>query len=94
MSEKKSFSLRINRDIWEKFKYISYREYRSSNGQLVYIIQKNIAEFEKEHGVIDTKNKLFPAAVEEAVGSNGGISSPLVVLRGFQSGVNNLLCKL
>lgn len=55
MSEKKSFSLRINRDIWEKFKYISYREYRSSNGQLVYIIQKNIAEFEKEQGVIDTK---------------------------------------
>ncbi len=55
MNEKVSFSLRINRDLWEKFKHISNCEFRSNNGQLVHIIKANIAEFEKDHGMIDTK---------------------------------------
>ncbi len=49
MNEKTLFSLRINRDLWEKFKYVASYEFRSSNGQLVHIIRTHIAKFEKEH---------------------------------------------
>lgn len=55
MSEKASFSLRVDRTLLEKFKYVAEHEFRSSNGQLVHIIKANISEFEKEHGVIDAK---------------------------------------
>ncbi len=55
MNEQSSFSLRINKDLWEKFKYIANYEFRSSNRQLVHIIKTHIVEFEKEHGKIDVK---------------------------------------
>ncbi len=55
MNEKIHFGFAIEREIWEKFKYIAEHEFRSNTGQLVHIIKENIAEFEKEHGEIDTK---------------------------------------
>ncbi len=55
MDEKTRFSFAVEKDVWEKFKYIAAREFRSNTGQLVFIIKENIAEFEKEHGEIDVK---------------------------------------
>lgn len=50
--------LRIDKDTWEKFKYVADYEGRSCNGQLVYIIGQAIDKYEKAHGQIDmNKNK-------------------------------------
>lgn len=55
-SEKEvKFSLRVDRDIFDKFRYVADYDARSLNKQLVYLIKKNIAEFEKEHGTITDK---------------------------------------
>lgn len=50
---------RVDSDIHDKLRYISSYEGRSMSGQIIYLIQKCIREFEKEHGAItdqDMKN--------------------------------------
>lgn len=60
MSEKKIkyVSLRVIPEVHKKLQYISEYEGRTINGQVLYLIQKCIRDFEKEHGPItngDTK---------------------------------------
>ena len=45
-------SIRMLRDTHDKFKYVSAYEGRSMSGQILYLIQSCIREFEKEHGPI------------------------------------------
>lgn len=48
----RDFSLRIEDDLLRKLRYVAKYEDRSANGEILRLIRKHIAEFEKEHGEI------------------------------------------
>ena len=49
----KHLGLRINSQLHYKLQYISQYEGRSINGEVLYLIRKEIEKFEKEHGRIE-----------------------------------------
>ncbi len=52
-------SIRMDRETHDKIQYVAAYEGRSMSGQIVYLMQKCIREFEKENGPItdqDMKN--------------------------------------
>lgn len=49
----KHLGIRIDSELHYKLHYISSYEGRSANGQILYLIRKNIEQFEKEHGKIE-----------------------------------------
>ena len=51
------YTLRVDRELLEKFRYVSNYEGRSANRQLEQYIIKSIREFEKEHGDITLPEK-------------------------------------
>lgn len=53
----KHLGLRIDRELHYKLHYISQYEGRSANGQIMYLIRRCIAEFEKQHGEIAMDNE-------------------------------------
>ncbi|MBR5095035.1 MAG: Arc family DNA-binding protein [Oscillospiraceae bacterium] len=54
MTDKKShYTLRIDQELLDKLGYVAEYEGRTKNGELVYMIRKRIAAFEKEHGPIE-----------------------------------------
>lgn len=57
MKEKMHFSLSIDKELGEKFKYIANYEARSCNRQLARAIKMHINEFEKEHGAINIETQ-------------------------------------
>ena len=59
MNDKAYLSIRMNRQLHDKFQSASAYEGRSMSGQIVHLKQENIRRFEKEHGPIteqDIKN--------------------------------------
>ena len=48
----KHLGIEINPDLHYKLHYIANYEGRSGNGQILYLVRKCIAEFEKENGEI------------------------------------------
>ena len=46
------FGLRVDGDILAKFRYVCGFEGRSANAQIIQLMLKFIAEYEKEHGKI------------------------------------------
>ncbi|MBR6533509.1 MAG: hypothetical protein IKT44_03695 [Clostridia bacterium] len=48
----KHLGIEINPDLHYKLHYIAKYEGRSGNGQILYLVRKCIAEFEKENGEI------------------------------------------
>lgn len=53
MKKNKHLGIRIDDELHFKLHYISNYEGRSANGQILYLIRKNIHEFETEHGKIE-----------------------------------------
>ena len=55
----------IDRETHDKLFYIADYEGRSGSGQIIYLIRKCIAEFEKEHGkiILDEENGWQRSAV-------------------------------
>ena len=49
----KHLGLRIDTETHFKLQYISQYEGRSINGEVLYLIRKEIEKFEKEHGKIE-----------------------------------------
>lgn len=49
----KHVSIRFDMETHDKLFYIAQYEGRSGSGQILYLIRKCIAEFEKEHGTIE-----------------------------------------
>ena len=47
------YTLRIDRRLFQKFRYIAQWEGRSANKEIEQYLKKRVAEFEKEHGKID-----------------------------------------
>ena len=52
MKREKHLGIRMNDDLHDKLVYISKYNGRSMSGQILYLIQSCIREFEKEHGPI------------------------------------------
>ena len=52
MNDKIYLTIRMNRELHDKFRSVAAYEGRSMSGQILYLIQKCIREFEKEHGPI------------------------------------------
>ena len=46
------FTLRVDRFLFEKFKYVAASELRSANKEIEQYLKRRVAEFEKEHGPI------------------------------------------
>lgn len=53
MNKNKHISIRIDEDILQKFHYVSKYEDRSASGQIMYLINNCIREFEEKHGKIE-----------------------------------------
>ncbi len=53
MQRKTSLNIRVNPDLHYKFKYISEYEGRSMSGQILWLLNKCIREFERENGSIE-----------------------------------------
>ena len=52
MKREKHLGIKITSELHEKLSYISKYEGRSMTGQILYLIQRCVREFEKEHGPI------------------------------------------
>ena len=52
MKGRKHLSFRMDEEMHDKFQYIAAYEGRSMSGQILYLIQRCVREFEKEHGPI------------------------------------------
>lgn len=48
------YTLRVDRVLFGKFKYIAESEGRSANKEIEQYIKRCVAEFESEHGKIET----------------------------------------
>ena len=54
MEDNKSrYTLRIDQELLDKLGYVAEYEGRTKNGELVHMIRRRIAAFEKEHGPIE-----------------------------------------
>ena len=53
MNKQKHISIRIDEEVLKKFHYVSRYNGRSASGQILYLINQCIREFEKEQGEID-----------------------------------------
>ena len=53
MNKQKHISIRIDEEVLKKFHYVSRYNGRSASGQILYLINQCIREFEKEQGEIE-----------------------------------------
>ena len=51
------YTLRVNRDMFEKFKYIAESEGRSANRSIEQYIKKPLAKYEEENGIIEIEKE-------------------------------------
>ena len=52
-TKEKHFGLRVDGDILAKFRYVCGYTGRSANSQIIQLMLRFIADYEKEHGKID-----------------------------------------
>ena len=53
MEKNKHISIRIEADVLRKFHYVAAYEDRSASGQIMFLINRCIREFEEKHGKIE-----------------------------------------
>lgn len=47
------FTLRVDRRLFQKFRYVAEAEGRSANKEIEQFIKRHVAEYERQHGKID-----------------------------------------
>lgn len=52
MADKTHLSIRMDSRLHDKFRYVAGAEGRTMSGQIMYLIQKCVRDYEKEHGAI------------------------------------------
>lgn len=62
MHKNKHISIQIDEDVLKKFHYVAKYEDRSASGQIMFLINNCIREFEEKHGKI----KLSDTEVNES----------------------------
>lgn len=53
MKERSHLSIRMNSELHDKFQYVAAYEGRSMSGQILYLLNRCVREFEREHGPIE-----------------------------------------
>ena len=53
MADKIHLSIRMDSKLHDKFKYTAAADGRTMSGQILYLVNQCVREFEKEHGPID-----------------------------------------
>lgn len=56
--KEKHFSIYLDEETLETFRSFCRDQYRSSNSQIIYTIEKAIEAFEEEHGIIDVEDTI------------------------------------
>lgn len=56
MNKQKHISIRIDEETLQKFHYVSKYNGRSASGQILFLINQCIRDFEKEQGIIELEN--------------------------------------
>lgn len=51
------YTLRVNRELFKKFRYIAEYEGRSANKEIEQYMKRRVAKFESEHGTIVIKTE-------------------------------------
>lgn len=51
------YTLRVNRDTFQKFKYIAESEGRSANRTIELYIKKRVSKYEEENGTIEIEEE-------------------------------------
>ncbi|MBQ6819632.1 MAG: Arc family DNA-binding protein [Clostridia bacterium] len=46
------YTLRVDRELFQKFRYVAEFEGRSANKEIEQFLKKHVAEFEQAHGTI------------------------------------------
>ncbi|MCL2816758.1 MAG: hypothetical protein FWD39_00020 [Clostridiales bacterium] len=54
MKKQKHISIRIDEETLKKFHYIAKYNDRSASGQIMFLINKNIRDFEEKNGKIES----------------------------------------
>lgn len=57
LKELKHIGIRIDAETLKKFHYVAKYDDRSASGQIMYLINKNIRDFEEAHGKILLNNQ-------------------------------------
>lgn len=57
MKNTNHLSIRTDKELHDKFKYVAAYEGRSMSGQILYLLQECVRKFEKEHGAIIFKDE-------------------------------------
>lgn len=57
MEKTNHLSIRMDKELHDKFKYVAAYEGRSMSGQILYLIQSCIRGFEQEHGPVQLGEK-------------------------------------
>ncbi|MDO7788400.1 hypothetical protein [Desulforamulus aquiferis] len=57
MNKNKHISIRIDEKVLQKFHYVAKYEDRSASGQIMFLINNCIREFEEKHGKIEIHDK-------------------------------------
>lgn len=57
MKDRTHLSIRMDKELHDKFQFISDYEGRSMSRQILHLIKSSIREFEKEHGPIPVKEE-------------------------------------
>jgi len=55
--KQKHIGIRIDEEILSKFHYVAKYDDRSASGQIMFLINKNIRDFEEKHGKIDLADR-------------------------------------
>lgn len=55
--EKTHLSIRMGKELHDKFQWVAQYEGRSMSGQILHLIQCCIRDFEKEHGPIEDQDQ-------------------------------------
>lgn len=51
------YTLRVNRNLFKKFRYVAQYEGRSANKEIEQFMKRCVHEFEEKHGKIDVSNE-------------------------------------
>ena len=57
MADKTHLSIRMDAVLHDKFKYVAGAEGRSMSGQILYLIQKCVRDYEKQYGTIPVDSR-------------------------------------
>lgn len=57
MKKNKHISIRIDEEVLQKFHYVSKYEDRSASGQIMFLINNCIRDFEEKHGEIELQDE-------------------------------------